>query len=101
MHFPVFWDEVYAIKKKMKTGMHGCVQLDACDWWDRGRVGVICGSKTLEGDTKEHAIMKNSNLGVREGDWLFNVTCKDTLVTYVTAHRCEEEVGPTVGLPTP
>ena len=46
MFFPVFWDERYAIQK-IKTDMHGCVQLDACNWWDGGlrvHVGVICGS---------------------------------------------------------
>ena len=38
MYFPVFWDERYAIQK-IKTGMHGCVQLDAFNWWDGGRGG--------------------------------------------------------------
>ena len=40
-----------------------------------------------------------------EVNWLFNVTINDISVTYVTAHsmyrRTEEEIGPTVGLPTP
>ena len=35
MCFPVFLDERYVIQK-IKTGMHGCVQLDACNWWDGG-----------------------------------------------------------------
>ena len=33
MYFPVFLDERYAIKK-IQTGKHGCVQLDACKWWE-------------------------------------------------------------------
>ena len=63
MYFPVFWDERYAIQK-IKTDMHGCVQLDACNWWDGGlrvHVGVICGSyvgRRLQNDN-EHAILTN------------------------------------------
>ena len=41
MYFPVFWDERYAIQK-IKTGMHGCVQLDACNWWDGGGIKGTC-----------------------------------------------------------
>ena len=33
MCFPEFGDERYAIQK-IKTGMHGCVQLGAYNWWD-------------------------------------------------------------------
>ena len=50
MYFPVFWDRRYAIRK-IKTDMHGCVQLDACNWLgggggggSLGRVGMVCGS---------------------------------------------------------
>ena len=39
MYFPVFWDERFAIQK-IKTGMHGLVQLDACNWWDGGIKGT-------------------------------------------------------------
>ena len=39
MYFSVFWDERYAIQK-IKTGMHGCVQLDECNWWDGGIKGT-------------------------------------------------------------
>ena len=35
MYFPVVWDKRYAIRK-IKTGMHGCEQLDACNWWEGG-----------------------------------------------------------------
>ena len=35
MYFPVFRDKRYAIRK-INTGMHGCVQLDACNWWEGG-----------------------------------------------------------------
>ena len=35
MYFSVFWDERYAIQN-IKTGMHGFVQLDACNWRDGG-----------------------------------------------------------------
>ena len=66
MYFPVFWDERYAIRK-IKMGMHGCVQLDTCNWWDgkggglRVHIGVICGSyvgRRLQNDN-EHAILTN------------------------------------------
>ena len=46
MYFPVFWDERYAIQK-IKTGMHGCVQLDACNWWDGGIKGTSRGDMRL------------------------------------------------------
>ena len=68
MYFPVFWDERYAIQK-IKTGMHGCVQLDTCNWWDGGIKGtcrVICGSyvgRRLQNDN-EHAILTNCSQGV-------------------------------------
>ena len=61
--FFFFWDERYAIQK-IKTGMHGCVQLDACNWLDGGirvHVGVICASyvgRRLQNDN-EHAILTN------------------------------------------
>ena len=34
-----------------------------------------------------HASRQNKNLS--RVDWLFNVTCNDISVIYVTAHRCE------------
>ena len=46
MYFPVFWDERYAIEK-IKTGMHGCVQLDTCNWWDGGIKGTSRGDMLL------------------------------------------------------
>ena len=49
MYFPVFWDERYAIQK-IKTGMHGCVQLDACNWLDVGGGGGVKG--TSRGDMR-------------------------------------------------
>ena len=64
MYIPVFWDERYAIQK-IKTGMHGCVQLDACNWWDGGGIKgtsrVICGSYVGRGlkNNNEHAILTN------------------------------------------
>ena len=66
-YFPVFWDERYAIQK-IKTCIHGCVQLDACNWWDGGlrlHVGVISGSnvgRRLQNDIG-HAILKNCSWG--------------------------------------
>ena len=63
MHFPVFWDERYAIQK-IKTGIHSCVQLDACNCGMGGlrvHVGVIRGSyvgRRLQNDN-EHAILTN------------------------------------------
>ena len=63
MYFPVFWDERYAIKK-IKTGMHGCVQLDACNWWDWGIKGISRGFMRLLcwrrlKNNNEHAILTN------------------------------------------
>ena len=77
MYFSVFWDERYAIQK-IKTSMDGCVQLDACNWWDGGvRVGVICDSnvgKRLQNDIG-HEILKNCSCGVamiirKNGDYV-------------------------------
>ena len=52
---------------------------------------------------KKNAVVWYYRLG--EVNLLFNVTIYDISVIYVTAHRCaggtEEEVEPTVGLPTP
>ena len=30
-----------------KNGMHGCVQLDACNWWDGGIKGTCRGDMRL------------------------------------------------------
>ena len=38
MCYPEFWYERYA-NQKIKTGMHGCVQLGSCNWWDVCGVG--------------------------------------------------------------
>ena len=67
-----FLGERYAIQK-IKSGMHGCAQLDACNWWDGGgwlRVHegvIICGSnvgclRRLQNDIG-HAILKNCSWG--------------------------------------
>ena len=63
MHFPVFGQERCEIKK-VKKSVHGCVQVGlkvhVCNWWE-----VICGSKTLEGDSKTTlGILNNCGWGV-------------------------------------
>ena len=68
MYFPVFWDERYAIQK-IKTGMHGCVQLDACNCRDGELIRVHVGwyaALMLEGDSKTTMSMPLWQIVVRK-----------------------------------